>query len=91
MLKQSIVNTVDIFALPYPGTWMNRIVVMHKEIGIRPDHIDTWLDTIILTAEKFDPEYTAEIEACWIACLTPGMLYMKRRLSQSKKDITPVY
>jgi hemoglobin-like flavoprotein len=44
-----------------------------KNMDIHPMHYNDWLDALVETLEKFDPEYTLELGQTWRATLLPGI------------------
>jgi len=49
----------------------------HKDMDIRPELYDLWLDCLIRTVKEFDPDFNREIENSWLEMLSPGIAYMK--------------
>ena len=49
----------------------------HAELDIQPGLYDLWLSALIQTVEKFDSDYSAEIEAAWRDTLAGGIEYMR--------------
>lgn len=40
---------------------------------IKPEWYSLWLDSLMKTVRKHDPEYSPELEKAWIEVLTPGI------------------
>jgi len=58
---------------------MPRLAARHSraDLDIRPGLYDHWLDCLVDTARRHDPEFSPEIEAAWRATLAPGIEYMR--------------
>ena len=48
-----------------------------KGLDIRPELYDLWLDALLETVKRHDPEHSAEIEAAWRTTLASGIEYMR--------------
>jgi hemoglobin-like flavoprotein len=66
---------------PRSPAWaeMNRLARLHKDLGVRADHYEVWLDCLMQTARRHDPQFTPEIEAAWRRSLRTGIDYMLAR------------
>lgn len=50
-----------------------------QDLDIRPGLYDVWLDTLLATVRRYDPEFTPGIEQAWRATLGWGIEYMRAR------------
>lgn len=50
-----------------------------RDLDIRPELYDVWLECLLETARADDPELTPEVEAAWRATLVWGIDYMRSR------------
>ena len=50
-----------------------------RELGIDGSHYPPFLESLIDTVRRFDPEFTPAIEAAWRATLAPGFAYMQSK------------
>jgi hypothetical protein len=81
MLYQSLRHMVDFSVERRASEALRRIAERHSksQIDIDPGLYDTWLDSLIETAQMFDPRFSEEIELSWRVVLAPGIVYMKFR------------
>jgi len=58
-----------------------RIAERHsrKDLDIRPELYDLWIQCLVDTARSHDPAFDGEIEQAWRAVLTFGVRYMRDR------------
>lgn len=50
-----------------------------KHLDVRPELYDQWLDCLLLSARRHDPQFSPEIEAAWRETLSLGIEYMRSR------------
>jgi hemoglobin-like flavoprotein len=50
-----------------------------RELDIRPELYDLWLECLIGTVGRCDPHYSADIEAAWRETLAIGITYLRSR------------
>jgi hemoglobin-like flavoprotein len=50
-----------------------------KELDIRPELYDLWLECLLQTVREFDPRFNAKTETAWRNRLRPGIEFMKSR------------
>lgn len=50
-----------------------------RDLGIEPALYGPFIDALIDTVKRFDPECTPAVEAAWRATVAPGVAYMKSR------------
>lgn len=79
MLYKSLQHMVDFSIQRQASEDLRRIAERHSasRIDINPRLYDDWLDSLIETAQLFDPRFTEEIELAWRVVLAPGIVYMK--------------
>jgi len=79
MLHQSLRHMVDFSVQRRASEELREIAERHSvsQIDIDPGLYDIWLDSLIETAQLFDPLFTEEIELAWRVVLAPGVVYMK--------------
>ena len=73
--------------LSYPGqpetepTILTRIAERHsrRDLKIDPAHYPAFLESLIDTVKRCDPEVSSEIEAAWRAVLAKGFTYMQAK------------
>jgi hemoglobin-like flavoprotein len=49
------------------------------DLDIRPALYDVWLDCLLATAGRYDPDFSPEIGAAWRSTLAGGIEYMRSR------------
>jgi hemoglobin-like flavoprotein len=50
-----------------------------RELGIDPSHFPPFLESLIDTVQRFDPQFTPSVEAAWRATLAPGFAYIQSK------------
>lgn len=60
-------------------TLLTRLAQKHGagQLAIDPEWYPIFIDSLVLTAGQFDPEFSREVEAAWRDALQPGMDYMR--------------
>ncbi|HHF3149386.1 globin [Vibrio sp. CCB-PB317] len=53
-----------------------------SDIGIEPQDIDVWFESLIETVQECDFEYDDDVETAWRACFNTGLSVMKRECSK---------
>ncbi len=61
--------------------YLDKIARQHgrKDLDIRPQLYDVWLDCLIETVSEFDPQYSDEIERLWRDAMAFGVKFMQSR------------
>ena len=74
LLRNGIMQLV-LHARGMPDTKLRALGQSHSRTGynIRPDMYAVWLDALLYTVRKHDPEYSDNIGAAWRRALTPGI------------------
>jgi len=67
---------------------LKKIALAHskKERGVKPEHFDLWLQSLIKTVVEFDRQYDMEVAAAWKAMMKPGIEYLKGQ-SRGSEDL----
>jgi hemoglobin-like flavoprotein len=50
-----------------------------RELGIDPSHYPPFLESLIHTVNRYDPEFTPAVEQAWRVTLAPGFAYLQSR------------
>jgi hemoglobin-like flavoprotein len=50
-----------------------------RDLDIRPELYDLWIDCLVETARAHDPEFSSAVEGAWRETLTLGANYMRER------------
>ncbi len=77
MLRRSLFHLVAFYVSHQPSAELERIAVIHANIGISNEHYDLWLDALIETVRQHDPGCEAATELAWRLAMTPGITYMR--------------
>jgi len=79
MLKRSLLFAVSFQTCKERFDYMEQIAKKHssREYNIAPDLYDLWLDCMIASVAKFDPQYNDGVELAWRLALGPAITYMK--------------
>ena len=66
MLRQSLLEIIC-FHRGMSGTReeIERLGRRHRELGVTSEMYTMWLDALCETIEKYDPDYSAELEQAW--------------------------
>lgn len=84
MLKKSFYSLLAFYASGSVDSVLERIGESHSrdQLNIAPYFYDLWLDCLIKTVTKFDPDFSPEVELAWRLVLSPGITYMKFKYQQ---------
>ncbi|MDH4224735.1 MAG: hypothetical protein OEW12_03710 [Deltaproteobacteria bacterium] len=68
-------------------TLMGRAKAKHRAYhdAFPPSLLDSWLESFLTAAARFDPKFTPEMEAIWRSSLSPILDEMKHSLSSFNK------
>ena len=77
MMKQSLLEMLNHYCgvesvLPE----IERLGRLHRQLAVRPEHYDLWLDSLCEAVAKHDPEYKAELGTRWREAMRPGIELM---------------
>jgi hemoglobin-like flavoprotein len=53
-----------------------------KNMNINPMFYGFWLDALLETVQRYDPDFTSELELCWRATLRPGIEMIQNMYDQ---------
>ncbi len=79
VLKKSLVYLLNYFATDNVDDFLHNIAVRHsrRDLDIRPELYDLWLETLIETLADKDPKFSPQVERAWRIVLAPGIAYMR--------------
>jgi len=79
MLKKSFYSLFAFYASGQTDDSIRNIAEKHnhKNLDIRPEFYDLWLECLIATVKQYDGEFSEDIELAWRLVMTPGITYMK--------------
>lgn len=79
MLKESFYHMLSFSVSTGVPDALARIAGTHDRDhhDIRPDLYDLWLDCLIGTAAKHDPQFSDDVELAWRLTMAKGIAYMK--------------
>ncbi|MCW8127411.1 globin [Microbulbifer halophilus] len=74
LLRNGIMQLI-LHARGMPDTKLRALGQSHSRSGynIRPDMYGLWLDALLATVHRHDPEYSDELAAAWRCVLQPGI------------------
>lgn len=60
---------------------LERLAEMHsrRQLDIRPELYDLWLESLLATAREFDPRFDAQAESAWRNVLGYGIEFIRSR------------
>lgn len=79
MLHDSLEYMVDFFVARQTNPQIERIARIHGPAckNIPPYLYDLWVDCLVESVRKFDPQFSKSTEIAWRLVLSPGVAYMK--------------
>ncbi len=77
MLKKSVFQLVSFYVVDSPTPEMERLAMLHHQLGLAPDLFDAWMRALLDTAARYDPDYDEVTELAWCWALAPGIAYMR--------------
>ena len=81
MLSISIVHVAKYSSARRPDALLKVLAERHsqKDLDIRPDLYDFWMEALIETVKTYDPQYEEVTGEAWRRVLGPGVDFMKSR------------
>ncbi|OED49221.1 hypothetical protein ACH42_01985 [Endozoicomonas sp. (ex Bugula neritina AB1)] len=75
MLKRSVAYVLNYYIYKKPSERLKKLAIMHssKQLDIKPEMYDIWLDSIIEALSQCDPRFTKSVEAAWREVMQPGI------------------
>ena len=60
---------------------LERLAQLHsrRQLDVRPELYELWLDRLIQAVREFDPLFSGETEKAWRNVMRPGIEFMKAR------------
>jgi len=79
MLKKSFYSLFAFYASGQADDAIRNIAEKHnhKNLNIKPEFYDQWLECLIKTISQYDEQFCDDIELAWRLVMTPGITYMK--------------
>ena len=77
MLKRSLFQLVSYYVSGAPTAELQRIRTAHKHLAIPPALFDLWLEVLLDTIERFDPQADEATRLAWCWALAPGITFMR--------------
>jgi hemoglobin-like flavoprotein len=87
MLSISLVHVAKYSSARRPDALLKVLAERHsqKDLDIRPDLYDHWMEALIETVKTYDPQYEDGTGEGWRRVLGPGVDYMKSRYATSSE------
>jgi len=77
MLKQSLLEMLNYYCgIESVRQEIERIGNLHRQLEIRPEHYELWLDSLCEAVARHNPEYRAELGELWREAMRPGIALM---------------
>jgi len=78
-LVQALIHLAAYYPNHIPDSVLEEIAVRHNRHGraIKPHLYDIFLDCMLETVRRYDPEYEENIRDSWRHVLSPGLEYIK--------------
>src|SRR5262245_27045374 len=77
MLRQSLLEMM-IFAQMNAGRdEIDRLAERHRQLNVKPQHYDLWLDALCESLAQHDPQFSPELERMWRDAMLPGIEVMR--------------
>lgn len=80
MLKSSIVFVMMANHSMEAQKKIVKYAQLHRPLGLEPNDIDIWFDSLVATVEEFDPKFDESVEQAWRVCFEVGLDIMKQGL-----------
>ena len=77
MLRKSFFQLTAFYVSYRPSPELERLAKIHAGLGIGLQYYDRWLDALIETVRRHDPESDEPTELAWRWAMTPGLTYMR--------------
>ena len=79
MLQKSMFHIISFYVAKTDSEYLRSIAMTHSraQYDIKPEYYDIWLDSLIETVHKMDPEFEDDVGLAWQLAMTPGIQFMK--------------
>lgn len=81
MLKASLFHLVSFYVTGQTSHDLERIAEIHRKLNVSADMFDIWLQALIETVHEYDELADERTGLAWAWALTPGITFMRLRLS----------
>lgn len=79
MLEVSFNYLVSFYATKQASHYLIDMAKRHNtSYAVSIDMYDIWVDALLLTVKKMDPEYEKGVDLAWRVVIAPGIEFMKR-------------
>lgn len=77
MMKQSLLEMLNHYCgVESVRQEIERLGKFHRQLEVRPEHYELWLDSLCEAVTKHDPEYRVELGELWREAMRPGIALM---------------
>jgi hemoglobin-like flavoprotein len=77
MLKESLLEMLSYYCgIESVRHEIEQLGKLHRQLGIRPEHYELWLDSLCEAVARHDPEYRVELGELWREAMRPGITLM---------------
>ncbi|MGI9325270.1 MAG: globin [Pseudomonadales bacterium] len=77
MLRKSLYHLIACYLFDEPSADLRRLAAVHRQLGVRTEMFNVWLDALLATVAANDPHYDEQVRLAWCWALSPGITYMK--------------
>ncbi len=79
VLEKSMFHMIGFYVAKTDTRYLRSIAHTHsqRQLDIKPEYYDAWLDALVDTVEELDTEFHSELELAWRLAMTPGIQFMK--------------
>jgi hemoglobin-like flavoprotein len=81
MLHDSLLYMLEYYKNRKPNELMRHIKKRHgkMDLNVPAEYYDMWLDSLMTTLRRYDPEFDTHVEQAWRSVLKPGIDYMRQQ------------
>lgn len=80
MLRQSLLEMMIFAQLNAGRDEIDRLAERHRQLNVKPQHYDLWLDALCESLARHDPQFSPELERMWRDAMQPGIEVMRGNL-----------
>jgi hemoglobin-like flavoprotein len=76
MFTLAILYVSSAYEKPRSGRVLEQLARRHRNVGVRPEMFDLWMDCLLETVREFDPEWDETVAETWRAVMAPGLRHL---------------
>lgn len=84
VLQKSMFHMISFYATKTDTEYLATIARTHSrsQYDIKPEFYDIWLESLVETVLRLDPEHEDDLSLAWELAMTPGIQFMKSRYTK---------